>query len=136
MPRHQKQKQRRPLPEEGYALAGRSWVDGPEGTFFGYGRAMLMERIAEHGSITKAAKSMDMSYRNAWRLIDSMNRQAPEPFVETLIGGPGGGGARLTEAGARALEWYWEYQKRMRTFLEAEAGRMPFRNQTKGESST
>jgi len=37
---------------------GRVWIDGPDGTFIGYGRVVLLERIMEHGSITKAAKSM------------------------------------------------------------------------------
>jgi molybdate transport system regulatory protein len=46
-------------------LRGRVWIDGPEGTFFGYGRAVLLERIREYGSITQAAKSMRMAYRHA-----------------------------------------------------------------------
>src|SRR5512138_3458478 len=81
---------------------GRVWIDGPEGTFIGYGRVVLLERIREHGSITKAAKSMEMAYRHAWDLVDSMNRQARTPFVELATGGKGGGGARVTAAGERA----------------------------------
>ena len=75
---------------------GRVWIDGPEGTFIGYGRVVLLERIIEHGSITKAAISMKMAYRHAWDLVDSMNRQAKTPFVELATGGKGGGGAHVT----------------------------------------
>jgi len=60
----------------GYELKGRVWIEGASGTFLGCGRVVLLERIAEFGSISKAAKSMDMSYRHAWELVDSINRQA------------------------------------------------------------
>ncbi len=101
-------------------VRARIWIDGPEGTFFGYGRAVLLERIKEHGSITKAAKSMDMAYRHAWDLVDSMNRQAKEPFVEVATGGKGGGGARVTKAGERAIKLFWEFHKDLQAFLKKE----------------
>ncbi len=101
-------------------LRGRIWIDGPEGTFFGHGRAVLLERIIEHGSITRAAKSMDMAYRHAWDLVDSMNRQAKEPFVEVATGGKGGGGARVTKAGERAIKLFWEFHKDLQAFLKKE----------------
>jgi molybdate transport system regulatory protein len=66
-------------------------------TFLGYGRVTLLGRIRQYGSISQTAKSMDMSYRHAWDLVDSMNRQSPEPLVETTTGGKGGGGAKITE---------------------------------------
>lgn len=64
----------------GYELKGRMWIEGPRGTFLGCGRVVLLERIAEFGSISKAAKSIDMSYRHAWELVDSINRQARRPI--------------------------------------------------------
>jgi molybdate transport system regulatory protein len=102
------------------AVRGRIWIDGPEGTFIGNGRAVLLERIIEHGSITKAAKSMDMAYRHAWDLVDSMNRQAKEPFVEVATGGKGGGGARVTRTGEMAIKMFWRFQKDLNAFLVRE----------------
>lgn len=99
---------------------GRVWIDGPEGTFIGYGRVVLLERIIEHGSISKAAKSMQMAYRHAWDLVDSMNRQAKEPFVEVSTGGKGGGGARVTEAGERAIKMFRRFHKHLQAFLKRE----------------
>lgn len=96
---------------------GRVWIDGPEGTFIGHGRVVLLERIMEHGSITGAAKSMEMAYRHAWDLVDSMNRQAKEPFVELATGGKGGGGARVTEAGERAIKLFWKFHNDLQKFL-------------------
>ncbi len=101
-------------------LRGRVWIDGPEGTFFGFGRAVLLERIIEYGSITKAAKSMQMAYRHAWDLVDSMNRQAKEPFVELATGGKGGGGARVTKAGERAIKMFRRFHKDLLAFLKRE----------------
>ncbi len=101
-------------------VRGRVWIDGPEGTFIGNGRAVLLERIIEHGSITKAAKSMDMAYRHAWDMVDSMNRQASEPFVEVATGGKGGGGARVTKAGERAIKMFWRFHKDLQAFLMRE----------------
>ena len=104
-----------------FSLRGRIWIDGGEGTFLGFGRIVLLERIREHGSITRAARSMDMSYRHAWELVNSMNRQAPRPFVEALSGGRGGGGTRLTEEGEKAIRLFWRFHDEFQKFLEREA---------------
>jgi molybdate transport system regulatory protein len=90
---------------------GRIWIDGTDGTFLGHGRVALLERIREYGSITKAAKAMEMSYRHAWDLVNSMNRQAERPFVELATGGKGGGGARVTEEGERAIQLFWKFSE-------------------------
>ncbi len=105
---------------DGYELRGRIWVEGKDGTFLGYGRVVLLERIKQYGSITMAAKSMEMSYRAAWELVESMNRQARAPLVETATGGKGGGGASLTEAGERAIEAFWRLYERFGEFLKKE----------------
>ena len=104
-------------PETAYRLKGRFWIEGEEGTFLGYGRIVLLERIREHGSISAAARSMKMSYRHAWDLVDSMNRQSRSPVVKKNTGGRGGGGAVLTDAGARAIEAFWSAYREFNLFL-------------------
>jgi molybdate transport system regulatory protein len=99
---------------------GRVWIDGTDGTFLGHGRVALLERIREYGSITKAAKAMEMSYRHAWDLVESMNRQAERPFVELATGGKGGGGARVTEDGERAIQLFWKFSEDFQNFLKQE----------------
>lgn len=101
-------------------LRGRIWIDGSEGTFIGWGRVSLLERIQEYGSIRKAAKSMEMAYRHAWDLVASMNRQSKEPFVELATGGKGGGGARVTEAGKRAIKLFRRFHDDFQSFLKRE----------------
>lgn len=107
-----------------YRLHGRVWIEGPEGTFLGYGRVILLERIREHGSIRAAARSMEMSYRHAWKLVDSMNRQSKQPVVEKSTGGRGGGGAKLTEAGQRAIDCFWLAHQDYRDFLSARSAEL------------
>ena len=104
-----------------YAVKGRIWIDGGEGTFLGYGRVVLLERIAEHGSISAAARSMDMSYRHAWQLVDSMNRQSDRPLVEKSAGGKGGGGAVVTPAGREAVRIFWKAYEAFQEFLARES---------------
>ncbi len=101
-------------------VRGRIWIDGPEGTFIGWGRVNLLEQIRECGSITKAAKSMEMAYRHAWDLVDSMNRQSKMPFVEVIAGGKGGGGARVTEDGEKAIRLFRQFAEDFKVFLERE----------------
>ena len=65
----------------------------------GPGKVALLEAIAREGSITAAAKSLGMSYRRAWMLVDTMNRNFRTPVVEAGAGGSHGGGAALTPLG-------------------------------------
>lgn len=90
-----------------YELCGRFWIACNQETFLGFGRVVLLERIKEYGSITKAAASMKMAYRHAWQLVDSMNRLSPKPLVISSVGGKGGGGAQLTQEGETAVKNFW-----------------------------
>ena len=67
----------------------------------GPGKAELIERIADTGSISAAARAMGMSYRRAWQLVEALNASYREPVVTTATGGRKGGGARVTPYGQR-----------------------------------
>jgi molybdate transport system regulatory protein len=72
----------------------------------GPGKADLLDAIRATGSISGAARAMNMSYRRAWLLVDVMNRSFKEPLVHSAVGGQKGGGAQVTPAGVRALTLY------------------------------
>ncbi|MCK4369339.1 MAG: LysR family transcriptional regulator [Dehalococcoidales bacterium] len=78
---------------------------------------MLLERIDKFGSIAAAARSMKLGYRNAWLWIEATNRLALAPLVEKTAGGAGGGHARLTEEGRRAISQYKELWAKFEEFL-------------------
>lgn len=107
-----------------YTIKGNIWVEGPNGTLIGTGRMGLLERINEHGSISKAAREMKMSYRQAWELVDSMNKEAKKTLVETSSGGVGGGGAKLTEEGIKILGYFRKASERFEEFKREETNRI------------
>lgn len=94
------------------------------GKFLGKGRVELMEKIIEHGSISKAAKEMGMTYKKAWALINSMNSQSAEPLVRTQTGGGGGGGAVVTEKGQQAILLFKGLRQRLDAFIQDENQRL------------
>jgi molybdate transport system regulatory protein len=75
-------------------------------TAMGPGKADLLEAINITGSISAAAKSMGMSYRRAWELVDAMNQCFKEPLVITSSGGSHGGGTQITDFGFHILKCY------------------------------
>lgn len=113
-----------------YRVEGHIWIEGAEGTFLGVGRITLLERIREFGSITRAARSIDMSYRKAWELVESMNRQSAAPLVVASAGGKHGGGAALTAAGEDAIETFRKLDSRFKRFMEKEG--LKIAGQSKG----
>lgn len=76
------------------------------GAMLGPGKAELLEGIRDTGSIAAAGRRMAMSYKRAWLLVEALNADFREPLVARVRGGPGGGGAELTPAGARVLALY------------------------------
>lgn len=81
-------------------------IDFENGRQIGHGKIRLLELISQHGSISKAAKAMNMSYRRAWLLADEVNRMFKVPVIETQHGGAGGGFARLTSFGHAVVGHY------------------------------
>lgn len=74
----------------------------------GPGKADLLDAIERDGSISAAARSMGMSYRRAWMLVDAMNRSFSEPLVETHPGGGKEAGAKITDTGRQIRTAYRE----------------------------
>ena len=72
----------------------------------GPGKVELLALIEDTGSLSQAAKRMDMSYMKVWLLVQTM-----KPLVETTRGGQNRGGAKLTETGRKALALYRKMQR-------------------------
>lgn len=87
---------------------------------FGPGKADLLQAIAQTGSISGAAREMDMSYRRAWLLVEEMNRCFASPLVATATGGARGGGAAVTELGQEVLARYRRLQKKAAASIAGE----------------
>lgn len=72
----------------------------------GPGKIQLLKMIEEQGSISAAAKQMNMSYKRAWELVDVMNRSFDQAVVVSVAGGSHGGGAQVTSFGKTLMQAY------------------------------
>jgi len=105
-------------PESGIVVRSKVWLEKDGKLFMGWGRATLLERIDELGSISAAARSMKLAYRNAWLWVEAMNSLAQKPLVEKSTGGSQGGYARLTPEGRRIVEEYKEKRSSVRRTIK------------------
>lgn len=101
-----------------YKIKSKIWIETDEGVFLGDGRIKLLKAIAETGSLSKAAKSLKMSYKKAWHLLDSVNKQGKEALVVTSIGGKNGGGTHLTAYGKSMITQFEQINQNCWLFLE------------------
>ncbi|MBX9630287.1 MAG: winged helix-turn-helix domain-containing protein [Burkholderiales bacterium] len=86
----------------------------------GPGKAALLEAIDRTGSISGAARDLEMSYRRAWLLVDTMNQCFKQPLVSTETGGQKGGGAHVTEFGQEVLRRYLAMEAKAAASVEGE----------------
>jgi molybdate transport system regulatory protein len=84
----------------------------------GPGKIRLLESVDATGSISAAGRSMNMSYRRAWLLIDELNRLFSRPVVATRLGGAAGGGAELTAFGKRLVRHYRDMENEAHAVLK------------------
>jgi molybdate transport system regulatory protein len=84
----------------------------------GPGKVALLEALKDSGSISAAARALEMSYRRAWLLIDETNRALISPAVIAAAGGLKGGGAVLTPVGEELISRYREIEQTSRRATE------------------
>lgn len=101
-----------------YHIKSRIWIEGEEGVFLGEGRIKILKAIIAEGSLSKAAKSLGMSYKKAWNLVDSINKNASAPIITTNTGGSGGGGTEITEYGIKMIAAFESINKNCWDFLD------------------
>ncbi len=106
--------------------------DFADGRRLGPGKIALLEALAATGSIAAAGRAHGMAYRRAWLLVDEMNHMFKQPVVIAKGGGKAGGGAALTDFGARLVAHYRNAEARAAaaaqatvTLLEAELAMLP-----------
>ncbi len=79
----------------------------------GEGRVKLLHLIEETGSISEAAKRMEMSYRHAWGIIKNMEEALGDNLVISHRGGREGGKTELTSEARGLLEKYGSEMERL-----------------------
>jgi molybdate transport system regulatory protein len=95
-------------------------IDLETGGRIGPGKIALLEAISKTGSISAAARSINMSYRRAWLLVDETNKLLNEPAVTAAARGASGGGAILTPVGRKIIQHYHSIEMRTRAAARSE----------------
>ncbi|MEZ4795679.1 MAG: LysR family transcriptional regulator [Flavobacteriaceae bacterium] len=103
-----------------YKIKSRIWIEADGSILLGEGRVQLLKAIDEEGSLSKAAKSLGMSYKKAWSLIDAVNSRAKKPVIITSVGGKGGGGAQLTTYGKTMVNAFENINKNCWSYLDSQ----------------
>ena len=117
-------RRRQPAATPPTRLTGRLELSTDLGAFLGDTRVRLLEAIAEHGSISQAAKHVPLSYKAAWDAVDAMNNLADQPLVQRTTGGRAGGGTLLTEHGRRLVAMYRAVEADHQQALDRLAGQL------------
>jgi molybdate transport system regulatory protein len=84
-------------------------IDLPSGIRIGPGKIALLEAIRSVGSISGAGRSMGMSYRKAWLLVDEIKGALRKPVVVA-----GTGGSKLTPTGEQLVRLYHDIESEIR----------------------
>src|SRR4030042_433132 len=89
-----------------YDLKIKIWLERDGRFVVSDGRAKLLRKIKDTGSLSKAAKEMGMSYRHAWGVLHRIAQSAGGKVVESTRGGKKGGLTSLTSFGEEILREY------------------------------
>jgi len=89
-------------------------------SLMGAGRANLLKRIRDSGSLSRAAKEMGMSYRLAWGIVHHMEDVCGEKIVHSARGGSARGKTVLTDFGNELLA---EFERSERSIEKASGTR-------------
>jgi molybdate transport system regulatory protein len=103
-----------------YKIKSKIWIEANGQILLGEGRVRLLKAIEETGSLSKAAKHLNMSYKKAWGLIDDVNSRAEKPVVTKNIGGKSGGGTVLTEHGKSLVKTFDKINESCWNYLDTQ----------------
>lgn len=95
------------------------WLENEGNVAVSVWRVRLLTAVDGTGSISQAARQMDIPYRIAWQKIHEMEEQLGVKLVETQVGGKRGGGACLTPVGRRLVDKFARLAEDAEGFLES-----------------
>ncbi|HVP35175.1 MAG TPA: hypothetical protein VMT09_16235 [Steroidobacteraceae bacterium] len=87
-------------------LVVRFRIDFARHSSLGPGKILLLEAIRDSGSLSRGARSIGMSYRRAWLLVESLKESFREPVIRASRGGKEGGGMSVTSFGDTLIRSY------------------------------
>jgi molybdate transport system regulatory protein len=94
------------------------WIEIDDQVVLSRWRVDLLTAIAETGSISSAAEHIGVPYRRAWEKIHEMEQRLGVELLDTQTGGPGGGGARLTQAAQDYIARFQQFSQGIDAYVE------------------
>jgi molybdate transport system regulatory protein len=101
-----------------FSVESSIWINSKKRPFIGKRRIELLKQIHETGSLSKAAKAINMSYKAAWDTLSDINKVFDNILVERVIGGKNGGGSFLTPTAHRYINIYDKIYEEQRQFFD------------------
>jgi len=95
------------------------WFERDEKIFMGIGRALLLEKIEELGSLRQAATEMKMSYRAAWGKLKAAEESIGKPLVQKVKGK--GQRYELTPVGRQLASQFMQLQQDVEEYAKSKA---------------
>ena len=108
--------------ENNLKIKGNIWIETDTGLQINAVKALLLEQIDVLGSISEAAKVLNIPYRRAWGMIQEMNRNSSFEIVAKEAGGKAGGHSILTEEGRDILQLFKDVNDRLKQYSKGENG--------------
>lgn len=93
------------------------WLE-QNGKVFGKGPYELLRGVRDKGSLSEAAKSMDMSYNKAFNLVKDIEKRLGFGLICSKTGGTGGGGSELTVEAEELMAKYEVFAKECEDSLD------------------
>lgn len=85
---------------------------------FGPGMVALLQEIERTGSLQRAARSMNMAYSKAWKMLRTAEKEWGFPLTDRETGGRDGGGSTLTSQARTLMETYLSFRRDAETELD------------------
>lgn len=94
------------------------WFEKNGKLIFGEGKSEMLKAIDAHRSINQAAKSMGISFRQAWSHISEIEKRLGIKLIERSKGGLGGGGSELTGYAKELIRRYDRLKKEIDEYTD------------------
>ncbi|WP_094227065.1 TOBE domain-containing protein [Methanolobus psychrotolerans] len=95
------------------------WLAEDGKPIIGAGKVALLKAIDEERSLLKACEKMDISYKHAWNVLNTINERLGRDVVTTTRGGKNQG-TFLTDEGRRLIKEYEMNRKFINNTMEDE----------------
>jgi len=101
------------------------WLETDSGKLvIGEGRLGIFQAIERTGSMSAAARELNMSYRAVWGKVRATEQRLGVKLVEGIAGGPKHGGAKLTTEARELIDRFGRFERQAKAAVEKLAARL------------